>query len=243
VICLTLKHYAEWLACRQPGKRFVHIPIGMYNAPEVLEEPAAPELLFFATLAPFKGLDLLLEAFRVLRLSMPELRLTIAGAEHPRFPGYAASMQQRYAGLGGVHWLGYVPEANVRDVFRQCQVVVLPYTAATGSSSVLYQAMVWGRPIVASGLPELRSAVDEAGLRAEFFHSGDVAGLAEALEHLLHSPERRRRQVQWNSRAMNRHRLDATGRAYLHAFNLALNMRSTPSRIRVPPEMTAESVG
>jgi glycosyltransferase involved in cell wall biosynthesis len=199
-------------------------------------------LLFFTTLAPFKGLALLLDAFRLLRVRLPELGLTVAGAEHPRFPGYMTDMQQRYRDLTGVRWVGHIPEADVREVFRQCQVVVLPYTAATGSSSVLYQAMVWGRPIVVSSLPELRCAVDEAGLLAEFFRSGDVAGLADAIERLLGSRELRKRQAVWNFHAICRHHLDETCRAYLQAFNLALKVRSTPERILVPPDITAEPV-
>ena len=242
VVCLTLKHYVERLSRRWPEKRFVHIPIGMYNDPQVLDEPATPELLFFTTLAPFKGLALLLDAFRLLRARIPHVRLTIAGAEHPRFPGYLASMQASYSELDGIRWMGYVPEPNVRDVFHQSQVVVLPYAAATGSSSVLYQAMVWGRPVVTSNLPELRSAVDEAGLRAEFFRNGDVMDLVEALERLLRSPQRRKEQVAWNTQAMHRRCLDETCQAYLHAFNLALKTRSAPAHIMLPSDITAESV-
>ncbi len=136
VVCLTLKHYVERLSRRWPEKRFVHIPIGMYNDPQVLEEPATPELLFFTTLAPFKGLALLLEAFRLLRARIPHVRLTIAGAEHPRFPGYLASMQASYSELSGIRWMGYVPEPNVRDVFHHSRSSSCPMPQRPGLTSV-----------------------------------------------------------------------------------------------------------
>jgi glycosyltransferase involved in cell wall biosynthesis len=242
VVCLTLKTYTEWLAARRPGKRYIHIPIGMYHHPQLLDEPPTPDLLFFTTLAPFKGLVLLLDACRLVRDRFPLLKLTISVAEHPRFPGYMAHMQHNYRHVKAVRWLGYVPEANVGEVFRQCQVVVLPYTAATGSSSVLYQAMMWGRPIVASGLPELRSAVDEVNLKAEFFTSGNTLDLANAITRMLSSPELRKQHVMWNHQATCRLDMDETCHAYLRAFNLALRMRSTADPIRLPSEATTESI-
>ena len=84
VVCLTMRHYANWLAAR--GVDCAHIPIGAYHEPELLNEPDSPELLFFTTLAPFKGLELLIEAFTRLRNEVPRLRLTIAGTAHTRFP-------------------------------------------------------------------------------------------------------------------------------------------------------------
>ena len=242
IVCVTLRHYMEWLVAHRPGTRAIHIPIGMYDTPQTLAEPAVPSLLFFTSVAPFKGLELLLEAHRRLRDRIPNLELTVAGAEHPRFRGYLAHVQEQHRCLAGVRWLGHVPEAGVRDIFRRCQVVVLPYTAATGSSSVLYQAMMWGRSVVAAGLPELRSAVHEAGLRAEFFSSGNVADLARAVERLLHSPDLRAQQVRWNCQAIGRLGLDETCRAYLRAFDLAIQVHRARRRIGIPQDISTESI-
>ena len=243
VVCLTLKRYADWLALRRPGLPTVHIPIGAYNPPQILPESPAPELLFFTTLAPFKGLELLLETFRRLRQRIPNLNLTIAGAEHARFPGYMTALQRENQDLSAVRWMGYVPEDQVREVFSRSQVVVLPYQAATGSSSVLYQAVVWGRAVAASDLPELCSEVEEGGLEVEFFKNGEAGDLARALERLLGSPELRRRQVERNSRAIRRMSIADTTRGYLRAFNLSLELHSSAERIPIPPEISVESAG
>jgi glycosyltransferase involved in cell wall biosynthesis len=225
VVCLTLKRYVDWLSARRPGPRYAHIPIGMYGSPELLPEHAAPALLFFTTLAPFKGLEVLLDAYRLLLERIPNLTLTVAGAEHPRFPGYQARVREQARDLRGVRWLGRVPEAGVRDLFLHSQVVVLPYAAATGSSSVLYQATMWGRPVVASALPELHSAVEESGLRAALFPPGDVPALAASIEHLLRSPAHREEQARWNHQAIGRLSMEQTCHAYLHAFGLAMQSR------------------
>jgi glycosyltransferase involved in cell wall biosynthesis len=85
--CLTMRHYADRLTAR--GLDCAHIAIGAYHQPELLEESDIQELLFFTTLAPFKGLELLLDAFQILCRDYPKLQLTIAGTEHTRFPNYA----------------------------------------------------------------------------------------------------------------------------------------------------------
>ena len=55
-----MQHYADWLSAR--GVECAHIPIGAYHEPELLNETDSSELLFFTTLAPYKGLELLIEA-------------------------------------------------------------------------------------------------------------------------------------------------------------------------------------
>jgi glycosyltransferase involved in cell wall biosynthesis len=225
VVCVTLHRNAEFLARRWPRLPIVHIVNGGYDQPEWLAEPECSDLLIFTTFAPFKGLELLLETFARLRSDYPDLRLTIAGAEHPRWPGYLNRVQREYSDLPSVHWLGSLPESGLREIFLQAAIVVLPYTATTGSSSVLSRAASWGRVVVVSDLPELRAAADEAGLQAEYFRSGDQQALIQALDRLLSDPKRRLAIARHNFRAISHYTPDATAKAYLHAFDLALTTR------------------
>lgn len=234
VICLTMRQYRDWLRQNKPGQPSMYIPIGAYHAPEFLPENPAPELLFFSTLAPFKGLETLLEAFAGLHTAYPDLRLTIAGAEHARFRGYGRDLQKQYGRIPNIRWLGQVPEEDVRELYRKAQIVVLPYTASTGSSSVLYQAASWGRPVVVSNLTETKTVVAETGLEVTFFERGSVADLERALRVQLEAPQYRRSQVEHNLAAIQRNRPEETCRAYLQAFNLAFESRRSPNRIQIP---------
>jgi glycosyltransferase involved in cell wall biosynthesis len=227
-----MKNYADLLSAR--GVDCIHIPIGAYHEPELLPDSGSQELLFFTTLAPFKGLELLLEAFEILRGEFPNLRLTIAGSDHARFPEYSGQLKNRFGNLGGVDWLGQTSEDHVMDLFRRAQIVALPYKAATGSSSVLYQAATWGRPIVASDLHEVKELVDESGLQVEFFSSGDVSSLCDSIRALLASRERRDTQARHNFSAIQRTRPQETCRKYIQAFNRALEKRLSPKRLVVP---------
>jgi glycosyltransferase involved in cell wall biosynthesis len=234
VTCLTARHYADWLAKRRLSASLVHIPLGAYGRPDPLPEADSPELLLFTTLAPFKGVDLLLQAFQTLRDSHPNLRLTIAGAEHARFPGYMNQLRKLHQYLDGVRWIGQVAEVEIRNLFERAQLVVLPYLASTGSSSVLWQAARYGRALVVAGLEDIRSTVNEAGLEVTFFKQGDVGSLVGTIREMLRLPEHRRAQIQANLAAARRHPPEDTCRAYLRAFNLALETRRSPKRIPLP---------
>jgi len=229
VVCLTMQHYADWLAAR--GVECAHIPIGAYHEPELLNESDSFELLFFTTLAPYKGLELLIEAFARLRSETPHLRLTIAGTTHARFPNYAHDLKTRFNGTHGIQWLGQVSEDDVRDLFRRAQMVILPYAASTGSSSVLYQAATWGRAIVASDLPEIRKLTVENNLQVEFFQSNNVEKLCDAIRRLLNSPALRQAQTEHNFKSIQYLRPKATCHRYIQAFNRALEKRQSAKRI------------
>jgi glycosyltransferase involved in cell wall biosynthesis len=220
IVCLTMRHYADWLSVR--GVDCIHIPIGAYHEPEFLEETETPGFLFFTTLAPFKGLEILLTAFDNLRAEFPQIKLTIAGVEHARFPNYAHDLKTRFNGTHNIQWLGQVAEENVTDLFRRAQIVVLPYTASTGSSSVLYQAATWGRAVVASDLNENKKLARENDLRLQFFENGNSQSLQNSLRTLLNSVELRSEQAKHNFNSIQRVRPTATVHHYMEAFNRAL---------------------
>jgi glycosyltransferase involved in cell wall biosynthesis len=217
----------------------MHIPHGAYEV-DILPEGHCMELLMFASCAPFKGLEQLLAAFHDLQRHYPALRLTIAGGEHPRFPGYLDHMRQRYGEHPAISWLGFVPEHELREVFARAMLVVLPYTATTGSSGVLYRAAAWGRPIIASDLPELRATAEEEGLLVQFCPSGDAAALLASVLHLLSDPLLRAAQVNHNHHIIANHlTLTNTCQSYLRAFDLALSNHNNRSKFFSTADISA----
>lgn len=229
VICLTMQHYADWLSAR--GVECAHIPIGAYHEPELLQETDSCELLFFTTLAPYKGLELLIKGFSRLRREIPQLRLTIAGTAHTRFPNYGNELRHRFGEAQGIRWLGQVAEDDVKELFKRARLVVLPYAASTGSSSVLYQAATWGRAVVASDLSEIRKLTLENNLQVQFFKNNNLESLCDSIRTLLHSSSLRRTQAQHNFKSIQILRPKATCYRYITAFNYALEKRQSKKRI------------
>jgi glycosyltransferase involved in cell wall biosynthesis len=227
-VCVTLGRYQRVLQTQYGVGEVHHIPHGAYVAPESLAHPGAPpeDILFFGSLAPFKGVDTLLDAFARIQRSRGTATLTIAGSDHPRFPGYRetlrqAALRRNGAGPRGVRWLGELPESELRGLFAQARVVALPYLATTGASSVLYRAAGFGRPVVASDLADLRAATDEEQLAIEYVPPDDVPALAAALEGLLADPQRQTDIARRNLAAMRRMTIEHTCGRYVELFERA----------------------
>jgi glycosyltransferase involved in cell wall biosynthesis len=227
-VCVTLGRYKTALQTHYGAGNVHHVPHGAYGVPEALHHPGTPpeDILFFGSLAPFKGLGVLLDAFERLQRRRSQVSLTIAGSDHPRFPGYldhlrSLAQARNGAGAQGVRWLGALPEAALRGLFAQARVVALPYLATTGASSVLYRAAAYGRPVVASDLADLRAATDEEQLALDYVPPADPEALATALETLLSDPRRQNALAERNLTAMSRMTLEHTCARYLELFQQA----------------------
>ena len=115
-------------------------------------------ILFFGLIREYKGLDILLEAFRELD---EDYRLIIAGEPYGSFDRYDALI--RKAGSGRIHtFLHYIRDSEVSDFFSAADVVVLPYKSATqsGISSVAYHFEV---PMIVTGTGGLKETIGDRG--------------------------------------------------------------------------------
>lgn len=224
-LCLTLRRYVREIASRYGADNLAHVPHGTFDEPAYLPLPnPTRELLFFATFAPYKGLPLILNVFRWLRARDPDLRLTMAGADHLRFPGYVQSLRRSVGEMLGVQWRVDVDEAEVRELFRRASLVALPYQASTGASSVIHRAATWSRPVIVSDLPDSRTVAEEEDLWLEFAPSGDGEAWRERIAALLADRPRREAMALHNLRRMRTMTLTHTCRRYASIFESALRL-------------------
>jgi glycosyltransferase involved in cell wall biosynthesis len=181
------------LAARRPG-----LPLIRSRLPALLacDDPAppppagAPDFVFFGRLRPYKGLDLLRDAFAQLRARHPGARLRVVGE------GDAEGAAPGLAALPGVtveqRW---VAEAEIPALLGSARAVVLPYREAS-QSGVAVQAVALGVPVVATpvgALPEQvqpgRGGILAAAPTAEAFAAALDAALAPG------APERLRAEA------------------------------------------------
>jgi glycosyltransferase involved in cell wall biosynthesis len=216
VLCVTIDSFRRKLdpGCASAG-RIVHLPLCGYDEPRQEPFDGPPSALVMTSLAPHKGIKNLLDAFRIARQAVSEARLVIAGIEHPRFPGYAASLQREIGDMPGVTWLGTVADDDVGAVIGRAHVVVAPYRVATGSSATIHRALALGRPIIATDLPEFRAMAREEDLELEFVPPESPRYLARALENLWTQPARRDAIAHHNLVSARRNSLSSTTDAYL----------------------------
>jgi glycosyltransferase involved in cell wall biosynthesis len=168
-------------------------------------------VLCFGLLRPYKGIDVLLEAWR----GIEHAELWIVGA--PRMD----IAPLRAAAPPGVRFVErFVSEGEAAALFRRADLAVLPYREIE-QSGVLYTALGFGVPLVLSdvgGFPDI--AADGA---AELVAPGDPAELHHALAGLLDDPARRASLAMAALRlADESHGWDAIARAHLALYETLL---------------------
>jgi glycosyltransferase involved in cell wall biosynthesis len=145
-------------------------------------------ILAFGKWGTYKRLELLIAAFERVAAQMPNIELVIGGGDHPKTPGYIRSMEERHAS-DRIHFLGYVAESAIPDLFRDASLAVMPYTSSAGSSGVAHLAAQYGVPVIASDIQDFREVAEHEGIAIRFFRSGNVESLVEELSGALNSPE------------------------------------------------------
>lgn len=143
-----------------------------------------PVVLFFGLLRPYKGLEVLLDAWRGIERG----ELWIVG--RPRMD--ISALQAR--GERGVRWLPrFVSDEELPAFFRRADIVVLPYTATerVDQSGVLATALAFGRVTVLSdigGFPDVAATG-----AATLVPPGDADALRRALAGLIDDDDERGR--------------------------------------------------
>ena len=153
-----------------PGARYVLLPHPLYShfgeklpreaAAEALGiDPSLKTLLFFGLIRDYKGLDILLEAFR----DLPEdYQLVIAGEPYGSFDKYQALIDT-LPGKDRVHvFPDYIRDSEVKTFFSAADVTVLPYRSATqsGISSISYHFEV---PMIVTDVGGLKGTIGDRG--------------------------------------------------------------------------------
>ncbi len=141
-----------------------------------------PRVLFVGRLVYYKGLTVLLQAMVAVGAG-----LVIAG-DGP----LAGALRTRAGALGladQVVFLGGLSDEAIRQLYRACDVFVLPSTERTEAFGLVQvEAMACGLPVVSTDLPTGVPWVNAHGVTGLVVPPGDAGALADALRRLLADP-------------------------------------------------------
>lgn len=171
-----------------PPERIDVIPLGPLYYPSrssqdkrMKPDQGKPAILFFGRISPYKGLDILINAYKALKRTH-QVRLLIVGE------GELEPYKTLLENLSGVEVINrWIPESEVGECFERATIVVLPYTKAT-QSGVVTIAATYQLPVIGTrsgGLPE-QIQDGKTGLLVE---PGSSRELVQALVRLLDDPE------------------------------------------------------
>jgi glycosyltransferase involved in cell wall biosynthesis len=117
-----------------------------------------PRILLFGSWGPQKNLRYPLECLRRLKLEGRRIALTVAGGVNEHFPNLKEYYDRMFEEFTDVidRRLQYVPEEKLIDLFTNTDLVVIPYNAPGGFSSVLGLSMFFERQVIISDFQEYR---------------------------------------------------------------------------------------
>jgi glycosyltransferase involved in cell wall biosynthesis len=158
------------------------IPHGVFaHLADVPPQPAPfqtdrPVVLCFGLMRPYKGIDVLLDAWR----EIEDAELWIAG-----MPRMDISHLRAVAPPNVRFVPRFITDAELPAYFQRADLVVLPYREID-QSGVLFTALAFGKPLLLSdvgGFPEVAATG-----AARIVPAGDPAALGNALQELLGDP-------------------------------------------------------
>ena len=142
-----------------------------------------PRLLFFGTIRPYKGVDLLVEACLSLWRAGHRFELVLAGKPFMDIAPLLDSVHTAGFGERLITNLGFLTEQRLDAHMAKADILVFPYRHIDSSGAFL-SALHHGKAMVTSDAGMFASLPDEVAVRAS---AGNAPALAQALLPLVES--------------------------------------------------------
>ena len=164
--------------------------------------PEHKTALFFGQIAPYKGLEYLIDSFNNVATKDESYRLIIAGKVKRGHAAYWDGIQRKIAGSRFrnqiIERIEHIPDEEVELYFKAADVLVAPYINIF-QSGVPFLAYSFGLPVIATDVGSLRRDIVE-GRTGFVCQPKDSSDLAETIDKYFQSEvfrnlENRRLQI------------------------------------------------
>lgn len=139
-------------------------------------------ILFFGTIRNYKGVDILLKAFRYVVDRDPQVVLIIAGKNWIDWKPYQMLISNLHLHDNIILHLKYIPTSRVAYYFKASDLVVIPYTRFDSQSGPGNIALFFKRAMVVSSVGGLTDLVRDTNVIVK---PGDTNELANAIIYSL----------------------------------------------------------
>jgi glycosyltransferase involved in cell wall biosynthesis len=175
-------------------RRIAHGILNRLVDPEILEgqkpDGTPIELLLFGQIKPYKGVDILLEAFAHLPRNWREhCRLRIVGRPQMEMEPIFALVERLDLARLVEFDLRFIGEDEIGGILRAADIHMFPYTEID-ASGVLMLALGVGKPIIASNIGYFCELLED-GVHGALVPPGNVEALSAAMITLIADPVRR----------------------------------------------------
>ncbi len=144
--------------------------------------PEKEYILFAGLIRKYKGLDLLVDAFRKISKEMPKLELIIAGEFYDDKRKYYNLIENYKIENKVKIFANFQTKDDLRDLFCASKIVILPYKSAS-QSGITPLAYKYLKPIVATDIPGLSKQIseDQTGIICKINPDSIADGIKKAL--------------------------------------------------------------
>lgn len=154
---------------------------------ETPEHPGAKRLTYVGNLAPYQGIDLLLEGFalalRDINADPKPVLIIVGGNDADRIKYEAMSRDLQI--LPHVCFLGPRPIENLCSILEQSDVLLSPRTQGTNTPMKIYAYMDVSKPIIATRLETHTQVLNDQNA---CLVEPNPVGMAEGIIHVIHDP-------------------------------------------------------
>ncbi len=150
--------------------------------------------LFFGYIKPYKGIDLLLDAFHQLEKSQKNISLLIAGKIWDPFRDECMQLLSHFASEKHIKKLGFIPDDEVSHYFYASDVTVMPYQEAS-QSGVMFMSYAHGVPVI---VPNIGGFADDLipGKTGLLFKVSDIDSLKDKMKESIVLFEKNKNQIE-----------------------------------------------
>jgi D-inositol-3-phosphate glycosyltransferase len=190
-------------------------------------------LLFFGQIAPYKGLEHLVDALPVITSRIPRVRLLIAGKVKHGNEDYWRRIETKLSGQAAhvVCRIEHIPDRDIEVYFKGADALVVPYVHIF-QSGVPFLAFSFGLPVIVTDVGSLKEEVidGETGVVCRPADSGELASAVERYwkSDLYRNLERGRSRIM--QIAQERHSWSKVATITRSVYAMIEREKSRPSR-------------
>jgi len=183
-IALTEFGKRKFIEAGLPEKKIFVKPNFFFNSPEPFCN-FEDYIVFIGRLSVEKGLDTLIDAFKILNSTNNKIFLKIVGDGHSRGQFEAKIKDEN---IQGVEFLGKKNQLGCMEIIKNARFIVMPSICYEMFPMTTIEAFACGKPVIASNLGALSEIIQDkkTGL---LFKVGDAKDLAEKIMWLFENKD------------------------------------------------------
>ena len=140
---------------------------------------------YVGSIIPSKGVHVLIEAFRRVAAADAELRIYGAGYNFEGYENYEKELRAMAESDKRIIFAGPFDNANVKDVFSEFDVLVVPSIWYENAPLTIHEAIITGAPVITSDIGGMAEYVRN-GVNGLTFRLGSARDLAKKIGMFAH---------------------------------------------------------